>query len=93
MGPKLKLIIESEEVRLLYSEKERVGSPPRLAEQFVSRLESLKRKGLFLHLDLSSKKPALLKSVQLRLRGYPHCHYLTLTQFSSAFSQQLVKSV
>ena len=43
MGPKLKLIIESEEVRLLYSEKERVGSPPRLAEQFVSRLASLKR--------------------------------------------------
>ncbi len=85
MGPKLKFIIESEEVRLLYSEKERVGSPPRLAEQFVSRLESLKRKGLFLHLDLSSKKPALLKSVQLRLRGYPHRHYLNLPNFLVRF--------
>src|SRR5258708_11724252 len=85
MGAKLKLIVEGVEFVLLQSEGVRVGSPPRLAEQFVSRLESLKRKGLFLHLDLSSKKPALLKSVQLRLRGYPHRHYLNLPNFLVRF--------
>ena len=60
MGPKLKLKIESQGVHLrLGIDKEKVGSPPRLAQQFVSILELI-RKGLVLRLDLTSKKPALL---------------------------------
>ncbi len=91
MGPKLKLKIESQGVRLLFGiEKERVGSPPRFDEQFASRLE-LKRKGLVLHLDLSSKKPALLNSMYLLVRKNRLLLSLYFPNFSSAFSQQLAK--
>ncbi len=50
------------------------GSPPRCVEQFALRLE-LKKKGLVLHLDISSKKPALLNSVHLSVWGRHRPYY------------------
>jgi hypothetical protein len=76
MGPKLKLKIQSQGVHLhLGIDKEKVGSPPRLAQQFVSILELI-RKGLVLRLDLTSKKPALLNQYLSPSRGGLHyCNY------------------
>jgi hypothetical protein len=92
MGPKLKLKIESQGVRLhLGIDKEKVGSPPRLAQQFVSTLESI-RKWLVLRLDLSSKKPALLNQYLFPSRGSLHYGNYSYP-FTSAFSQQLAKTV